>query len=90
MKQYCFQSGRFMALTTDHLEEAALLWAQARNTGTPPTSDEALDGDVILCAQVQSFVKSLGITTADYVVATTNTKHLAPFVNAADWQTIAP
>jgi hypothetical protein len=90
LQQYCFQPGRFMPLTTTHLEDAALLLAEARRTGTPLAHDEALDADVILCALVQSFVRSLGIIPADYIVATTNTRHLTQFVNAAEWQTITP
>lgn len=81
---YCFQPGRLVPLNTGHLEAAALLWAQSRNTGTPLASDDALDGDTILCAQV----RILGLDTADYVVATTNTKHLSAWVNAKEWQNI--
>ena len=87
LAEYYFQPGRFIPLTTAHLESAALLWAQARNiTGTPTGSDDALDGDTILCAQVQS----LGLADTDYVVATTNTKHLTQHVQAQLWQNIAP
>lgn len=82
--EYCFQPGRFIPLTTAHLEGAATLWAQARNMGIPTANDQALDGDIILCAQVQS----LGLTVADYVVATTNTKHLTRFINAEEWEKI--
>lgn len=84
--QYCFQPGRFIPLTTTQLETAAMLWAQSRRAGTPTSGDAALDGDVILCAQVQS----LQLLPEDYVVATTNVKHLNQFVNAAEWQTITP
>jgi predicted nucleic acid-binding protein len=84
--EYCFQPDRFLPLTTAHLESAAALWAQLRNTGSQTASDAALDGDTILCAQVQS----LGLSAADYVVATTNTKHLVHFVNAEEWQRITP
>jgi len=86
LRQYCFQPGRFIPLTTAHLDLAAMLWAQARRDGTPTASDSALDGDVILCAQVQS----LGASPAEYVVATTNTKHLTRFVHAVEWQNISP
>lgn len=84
--EYCFMPSRFIPLTTTHLESAALLWAQSRHRGTPTGSNDALDGDTILCAQVQS----LGLSAADYVVATTNTKHLAQFVNVEEWQNITP
>lgn len=83
---FCLQTGRFIPPTTAHLETAAQLWGQARRTGRQTADPQALDGDMILCAQVLS----LGLSPADYIVATTNVKHLAPFVNATDWQTIAP
>jgi hypothetical protein len=86
LRDYCFQAGRFIPLTTTHLETAAILWGQARNTGLALADDTALDGDTILCAQVQS----LGIATTDYIVATTNTKHLKTFVSVAEWQDITP
>jgi predicted nucleic acid-binding protein len=86
LQRYCFQPGRFIPLTTAQLNLAAQLWGQARRTGTPTANDAALDGDMILCAQAQS----LGISPADYVVATTNPAHLIRFVNAAQWQHITP
>ena len=55
--------------------------AQGCRTGVSTASDDALDGDVILRAQV----RSLGVTSADYVVATTNTRHLTLFVNTVEW-----
>jgi hypothetical protein len=64
----------------------AVLWGLTRRTGVPTAGDDAVDGDVILCAQV----RSLGLDSADYVVATTNTRHLALFVNAVEWQHITP
>jgi predicted nucleic acid-binding protein len=86
LRDYSFQAGRFIPLTTSHLEIAASLWAQARNSGNPTANDTSLDGDILLCAQVQS----LQLPLTDYVVATTNTKHLQRFVNAAEWQSIVP
>lgn len=87
LKQFCFdEPGRFLPLTTQHLEEAAQLWASARNAGTPTASAAALDGDLLLCAQV----RRLEIAPERYIVATTNVRHLAPFVNAELWSDIAP
>ncbi|HVA92937.1 MAG TPA: nucleic acid-binding protein [Chloroflexota bacterium] len=86
LKQYCFQPGRFIPLTMAQLDLAAELWGQTRRIGVPTAGDAALDGDVILCAQV----RSLGLASANYVVATTNTRHLAIFVNAVEWQNIIP
>jgi predicted nucleic acid-binding protein len=87
LKAFCFSSpSRFLSVTTEHFEEAAKLWATARNQGSATASKEALDGDIILCAQVLG----LGIAPQDYVVATTNTKHLAPFVSCELWSNIPP
>jgi hypothetical protein len=41
---------------------------------------------MILCAQVLE----AGYAAGTYIVATTNTKHLTLFVNAAEWDTITP
>jgi predicted nucleic acid-binding protein len=86
LQTYCFAPGRFIPLATAHLESAARLWAQARKTGTPTASDNALDGDTILCAQVLS----LNLPDTQYVVATTNPKHLGQFVRVEEWQNINP
>jgi len=77
---------RFIPLTTAHLEAAARMWATARNTGIPTASDDALDADVILCAQVLS----LGLSSPDYIVATTNVGHLSRFVPCEHWTNIKP
>ena len=86
LREYCFQPDRFIPLTTSQLELAAALWGRARRTGLSTASGAALDRDVILCAQVQS----LGVSPSDYVVATTNTRHLTHFVHAQEWQDISP
>ncbi len=83
---FCFKTDRFVPLTTAHLERAALIWAQSQNSGNTTAGKGALDIDLTLCAQVQS----LGLTAADYVVATTNTRHLTEYVNAQEWQSIVP
>ena len=85
-RDYCFQPGRFVPLTTEHLEMAARLWGISRRSGAQTADDKALDGDVILAAQVLS----LGMPPSDYIVATSNVKHLRPFVNADEWQNITP
>lgn len=86
LRQYVFQPGRFIPLTTAQLELAAALWGQARRAGVPTADNAALDADLILCAQVQS----LNLSPAVYVVATTNTRHLIRFVHAVEWQHITP
>lgn len=87
LRLFCFsESERFTSLETLHLELAAQLWAQSRNQGTPTSTSEALDGDVILAAQTLA----LGLPPDEYVVATTNVGHLAQFVSAEVWERIAP
>lgn len=68
------------------MRDAARLWAQARNDGTPTASPDALDGDVILAAQCQN----LRLPGEEYVVATTNVGHLTLFVPADLWTNITP
>jgi hypothetical protein len=77
---------RFIPLATEHLEAAARLWGAARNEGAPGASCEALDADVMLCAQSLA----LGLPPSAYVVATTNVGHLSRFVPCAEWTNIKP
>jgi predicted nucleic acid-binding protein len=74
-------SGRYLPLTDADLELAAVLWARARNSGKTTASPDALDGDVILAAQVLN----LALPPSDVVVATTNVDHLSLFVPAKHW-----
>ena len=56
LKAFCFADPvRLLPLETGCLEEAAKLWGRARNAGRPTADPHALDGDVILAAQVQLF-----------------------------------
>jgi hypothetical protein len=66
------------------MRKAAEFWSQTRQSGLPTASEKSLDVDVILAAQAATF----GAT--DFVVATTNVRHLSRFVAAQDWQTIIP
>jgi hypothetical protein len=86
LKAYCLQPSRFIPLTTAHLELAARLWGEARRAGTPTASLQALDGDVILAAQTLSF----GLSTTDYIVATSNPGHLSQFLPCDLWTNITP
>ena len=87
IRNFCFATPeRFLSINDAHSKGAALLWAQARNQGTPTASAQSLDADVILAAQVQS----LGLAPDQVVVATTNVGHLALFVPAQLWTTIVP
>lgn len=75
---------RYLPLTTAAMRLAADLWAQSRRRGMPTADPHALDGDVILAAQVLS----TGLDPADFVVATSNVRHLSQFVPADLWQNI--
>jgi len=71
----------YLPLATAMMRQAAVFWAEARRQGRPTADDKALDGDVILAAQV--------VLTAtgddDAIVATENVGHLARFVTAYAW-----
>jgi hypothetical protein len=77
---------RYISLTDSNLEHAAKLWASIRNTGFSTASNEALDIDVILAAQVLD----MNLNRNEYVVATSNVRHLARFVPADLWTNIKP
>ena len=74
----------YLPITTTVMRRAAVLWATARNQGTPTADPKELDGDVILAAQ------GLLLIEAGYevVVATTNVGHLSLFLPAKQWQDI--
>lgn len=79
-------TARYLPITTDIMLHAAELWAEARNAGIPTADVHALDADVILAAQALS----LGLSHADFMVATTNVRHLSRFVPAELWSNISP
>jgi predicted nucleic acid-binding protein len=67
----------YLPIITAQIHSAAQLWAQARNSGMPSASKDALDGDVILAAQALS---------VQATVVTSNRKHLAAYgLDAKDW-----
>ena len=76
--------GRYLPVTTQALDLAAELWADARRKGVPTADPHALDVDVILAAQVLS----AGYQPADFVVATSNVAHLSQFVPADVWSNL--
>ena len=87
LKTFCFAvPGRFLPLETVDLEEAARLWAQARNIGRPTAAPTELDGDVLIAAQALN----MGSRILDFVVATVNVRHLSQFVPADEWTNIEP
>ncbi len=73
----------YLPLTTATMLKAAEFWAEARQTGKPTASPDALDGDVILAAQASLIAEAQGDRSV--VVATTNVGHLERFVNAIDF-----
>jgi hypothetical protein len=77
---------RYLALTTRAMRRAAVLWAEARNRGHATADRRALDGDVIIAAQVLE----IGVSSDEIVVATDNEGHLSRYVQAEEWRNIAP
>jgi len=67
-------------VTSSILKRAAEMWAETRNRGRPTAHPKSLDADMIIAAQAEQ----LGA-----VLATSNAKHFADFVDARDWQDIA-
>lgn len=57
----------YLPITTPIMREAASLWAEARQRGTPTADRHALDGDVILVAIARLLIAD----GHDIVVATT-------------------
>lgn len=80
------EPGRFLDITRADLLLACDFWAQARNAGRPTADSKELDGDVLICAQA----RNLGLPASDYIVATTNVRHISQFVPADLWSNIAP
>ena len=71
-------SRRYLPLTGQALRLAADLWAQSRRQGRPTASPQSVDVDFLLAAQALTF----GPPPSEIVIATTNRKHLAQFVDA--------
>jgi predicted nucleic acid-binding protein len=76
----------YLPINTEAMLRAADLWAQSRNQGVVTADAKALDGDVIMAAQVLT----CGLPPAEIVVATTNIRHIAKYVNADMWRNIVP
>ena len=77
---------RYLPITDSALKLASTFWANVRNSGKATSDPKALDGDVILCAQILD----MSLPTADFIVATGNLNHIELFVPAAPWRNIAP
>jgi predicted nucleic acid-binding protein len=74
----------YAPITTDVIHEAARCWAEARRKGHPTAHQHALDGDMILVAQVRL------LDDPDAIVATVDLGDLPRFVPAKSWQDIHP
>src|SRR5262245_39867494 len=70
-----------LPVTTASMRLAAEYWAQARQQGRPTADPRELDCDAIIAAQTRVFAG----TNNDFVVATSNVRHLSLFVPAAEW-----
>jgi predicted nucleic acid-binding protein len=82
----------YLPITTDAMLLAADLWAQSRRGGQPTSDPHALDGDVILAAQMLC-LPGVGYppgVAMPSVAATGNAKHLSRFVRCAEWKDIVP
>lgn len=77
---------RYLPLTDTALKRAAQLWAQMRQSGLPTADAKSLDCDIILAAQVLD----LNLPSGSYIVAATNTQHLARVVVCDLWRNITP
>ncbi|MBC8140298.1 MAG: nuclease [Armatimonadetes bacterium] len=87
--------GEYLPLDTDTVREAARLWANVRQQGIPTASDDALDGDALIAAQVFVWCAMTGTPLSFVAVATSNPAHLIRFADAggttlqaARWQDI--
>jgi predicted nucleic acid-binding protein len=74
----------YLPITTAAILRAAELWAIVRQNGQPTADPLALDGDVILAAQVIEAFEA----ESNAIVATTNVAHISRFVQAKIWQDI--
>ena len=80
---------RLVPLNTATVREAARLWAEVRNAGLTTAPPLALDGDVILAAQVLQFCTLYQLPLESIVVASVNVRHIARFVPSQMWQDIS-
>ena len=82
--------GCYVPISTGAMREASALWASIRKQGLAPAPKEALDGDVILAAQVQILAVTEGISPSEIMIATGNSKHMHWLSQADEWQNIKP
>lgn len=73
----------YVAIDQIALNRASILWAEARRKGRPGAGKQALDGDIILVAQIEP------LELDDPIVATSNLRHFELFLKADHWTNIA-
>jgi predicted nucleic acid-binding protein len=77
----------YLPITTAAMERAAELWAEGRRIGRATADPHALDGDVILSAQLLTAEAEPTLT----YVATSNMRHLVRYVPYAElWRNTVP
>jgi predicted nucleic acid-binding protein len=76
----------FLPISTEVLDLAAEIWAEAAADGRTTRDDKNIDVDIIISAHYQLLVDThLG---QQVIVATKNLKHISRFCQAANWQDI--
>jgi len=76
----------YAPLSTDVMQRAAELWAEARRRGMPTAGPWALDADAILAAQALTAAGPEDVV----MIASDNVGRLDQFLDAQEWETIAP
>lgn len=69
----------YVPLTTDTMRLAARMWAQTRAAGRLRVSEDNLDVDIILAAQVRQ---------VEGLVVTTNERHFRGITDVFDWRSL--
>jgi predicted nucleic acid-binding protein len=77
----------FLPLTTNVMQTAAKIWADARRRGLPTAELKNIDADMIIVAQW--LLLSDEYPGRRITISTTNIKHLLPFCDAMVWQEIS-
>ena len=75
---------RYLPITDTALKLAAELWAKSHNMGLPSAEMKELDCDILIAAQALD----LGLSIDDFVIATSNIRHLSRFVPCKLWHDI--
>jgi predicted nucleic acid-binding protein len=79
---------KYISTTTETYLLAADYWAQLRNSGLPTGDPKKIDIDVILCAQAATEARRLGLSSSEFIVATSNVDHIQRLVPADKWENI--